>query len=185
MLMSCRSASSPNSWKNFSISPLSDHSLNRLYTVCHGPYRSGRSRQAAPASGDPEDAVQHLPGFTPRTTLVAHLSLWQIGLQPFPFGVCQFVPSNNSLHVAHLMGYIRHRPPVFLLVFLHICIFLRFSLGFMLLETHSNPSPRQISICPLLHIAPMKRDFPREPGKSRFGLAGVIPPGSSCRWSLG
>lgn len=26
----------------------SDHSLNRLYTVCHGPYLSGRSRQAAP-----------------------------------------------------------------------------------------------------------------------------------------
>ena len=48
MLMSCRSASSLSSWKIFSIRPLSDHSLNRLYTVCHGPYRSGRSRHDAP-----------------------------------------------------------------------------------------------------------------------------------------
>lgn len=112
-----------------------------LEPLVHRLPRAVPLRQVAPgcsASGNPEDAVQHLPGFTLRTSLVAHLSLWKIGLQPLPFGVCQFVPSNNSLHVAHLMGYIRHRPPVFLLVFLHICIFLRFSLGFMLLETHSR-----------------------------------------------
>ena len=36
------------------------------------------------------------------------------------------------------MRDIRHRLPVSLLVFLQICIFLRFSLGFMLLETHSK-----------------------------------------------
>ena len=98
-------------------------------------------RQVAPgcsASGDPEDAIQHLPGFPPRTTLGAHLSLWKIGLQPLPFGVCQFVPSNYPLHLAHLMSDIRHRLPVFLLVFLQIRIFLRFSLGFMLLETPSR-----------------------------------------------
>ena len=56
MLMSCRSASSPSSWKIFSIKPLSDHSLNRLYTVEYGPYLSGRSRQAAPLR-----AIQKMP----------------------------------------------------------------------------------------------------------------------------
>ena len=56
MLMSCRSASSPSSWKIFSIRPLSDHSLNRLYTVEYGPYRSGRSHQAAPLR-----AIQKMP----------------------------------------------------------------------------------------------------------------------------
>lgn len=56
MLMSCKSASSPSSWKILSIRPLSDHSLNRSYTVCHGPYRSGRSRQAAPLR-----AIQKMP----------------------------------------------------------------------------------------------------------------------------
>ena len=98
--------------------------------------------QVAPgcsASGNPEDAVQHFPGFPPRTSLVAHLPLWKIGLQTLPFGVCQFVPSNYPLHLAHLMAYIRRLVPVFLLVFLHICIFLQLSLGYMLLETHSNP----------------------------------------------
>ena len=56
MLMSYRSASSPNSWKIFSISPLSDPSLNRFYTVECGPYLSCRSRQAAPLR-----AIQKMP----------------------------------------------------------------------------------------------------------------------------
>ena len=76
-------------------------------------------RQVAPgcsASGDPEDAVQYLPGFPPRASLIAHLPLWEPGLQTLPFGVCQFVPSNYPLHVAHLTGYIRRYLLVFLLV---------------------------------------------------------------------
>ncbi len=48
MLMFSRSASKLNSWNMFSKSPLSSHCTNRLYAVCHAPYRSGRSRHAAP-----------------------------------------------------------------------------------------------------------------------------------------
>ena len=112
-----------------------------LEPLVHRLPRAVSLRQVAPgrsASGDPEDAIQHLPGFPPRTSFVALLSLWEIGLQSFPFVVCQFVPSYYPLHLAHLMRDIRHRLPVSLLGFLQICIFLRFSLGFMLLETHSS-----------------------------------------------
>ena len=56
MLIHSRSASSLNSWNICSISPLFCHSANRLYTVCHGPYRSGRSRQDAPLR-----AIQKIP----------------------------------------------------------------------------------------------------------------------------
>ena len=48
VLTSCRSASMLSSFKIFAKSPDCCHSLKRLYTVLHGPYRSGRSRHGAP-----------------------------------------------------------------------------------------------------------------------------------------
>ena len=92
--------------------PLPESLVHRLPRVVSlRQVASGRS-----TSGDPEDAVQHLPGFPPRTSLVSNLPLWKTLLQPLPFGVCQFVPSTYSLHVDHLMSYIRRLRPVFLLV---------------------------------------------------------------------
>ena len=76
-------------------------------------------RQVAPgrsASGDPEDAVQHLPGSPPRASFVAQLPLRKIGLQSLPLSVCQFVTSNYPLYIAHLIGNIRRYLTEILLV---------------------------------------------------------------------
>ena len=48
MLISCKSALSDRSSKIFLNIQVFDHFTNRLYTVCQGPYRSGRSRHDAP-----------------------------------------------------------------------------------------------------------------------------------------
>ena len=62
--------------------------------------------------------LKYLPGLPSRASLVAQLPLWKIGLQPLPFGVCQLVPSNYPLHVAHLIGYIRRYLTEFILAML-------------------------------------------------------------------
>lgn len=156
MLMSCKSASSPSSWKILSIRPLSDHSLNRSYTVCHGPYRSGRSRQAAPLR-----AIQKMPfsislgsrlgrplspicrsGNRALAAPIRHLSVCTVELF-----------ASSDLTSWNLFDV----EPCFSLPY---CIFSRSSTVFMLLETHSS-APEDL-VCSEAGIQPIPNCIPRK-----------------------
>ena len=112
MLISCISASNARSLKIFSKIPASCHFTNRLYTVCQGPYLSGRSLQAAPLR-----RIQQIPFSIFRwSTPWSFFRFWEIRLYPLPFIIGHLVPSNHWYHWPHLWYYIRHHCIKILLV---------------------------------------------------------------------
>lgn len=62
--------------------------------VCHGPYRSGRSRHGAPVRS--RHPVEHLPVITPRTTTPVHLG--QKGLYSLPRRIRQLASTRHKIN---------------------------------------------------------------------------------------